>query len=307
MKAHWLDFGLFQETNKNWSTELCRSLQRLFFLDGPAKMITASESAQREVHLPGGCLMVAKGNHAGRIFKQHSDRLGRYCYAAMHGKDGGGIILINLYRITQNKGVKAGIKTSYMRQRNTLRMSGDHNPDPKNQVLADVTDIIQEWSQRGFHPIVAGDFTSEPSDPPMVQFIERNELIDLVADSNDDVFQLTCNRGSKRIDLILGDAFIRKAVIKSRSLEENNGFFSEHTMQWVDLSTKDLFKSKRELPSALNTRDFVLTNAKKKHAFQDKFDKLNAYHKVEAKKKKLRLILRASAKMNRMGTRENAL
>ena len=31
----------------------------------------------------------------------------------------------------------------------------------------------------------------------------------------------------------------------------------------------------------------LLTNAKKKHAFQDKFDKLNAYHKVEAKINKL--------------------
>ena len=45
MKEHKLDFGLFQETNKNWSTELCRSLQRLLFLDSPAKMITAPEPA----------------------------------------------------------------------------------------------------------------------------------------------------------------------------------------------------------------------------------------------------------------------
>ena len=132
MKGHEIDLGLFQETNKNWSTELSRSLQRLLFLDGPAKMIAASEPAQREGHLPGGCLTVAKGDHAGRIFKHHSDRLGRFCYAAMHGKDGGGIILMNLYRVTQNKGVKAGTNTSYMRQRDALRMSRDHNPDPKN-------------------------------------------------------------------------------------------------------------------------------------------------------------------------------
>ena len=98
MRDHRLDFGLFQETNKNWSTELCRALQRLLFLDGPAKMVAASEPAQREGHLPGGCLLVAKGAHAGRIFKHHSDRLGRFCYVAMHGKDGGGIILINLYK-----------------------------------------------------------------------------------------------------------------------------------------------------------------------------------------------------------------
>ena len=75
--------------------------------------------------------MVAKGDHAGGIFKPHSDRLGRFCYAAMNGKDGGGIIPINLYRDTQNKGAKAGTNTSYMRQRDALRMSGVHNPDPK--------------------------------------------------------------------------------------------------------------------------------------------------------------------------------
>ena len=31
----------------------------------------------------------------------------------------------------------------------------------------------------------------------------------------------------------------------------------------------------------------LCTNAKKNHAFQDKFDKLNAYHKVETKFNKL--------------------
>ena len=66
-KDHKLDFGLFQETNKNWSTELYCSLPQLLFLDGPAKMIAASEPAQREGHLPGGCLIVAKGDHAGRF------------------------------------------------------------------------------------------------------------------------------------------------------------------------------------------------------------------------------------------------
>ena len=50
---------------------------------------------------------------------------------------------------------------------------------------------------------------------------------------------------------------------------------------------KGFFKSKKIVPSALNTRECVLTNAKKKHAFQDKFDKLNAYHKMEAKINKL--------------------
>ena len=62
----------------------------------------------------------------------------------MHGNDGGGVILIKLYRVTQNKGVKAGTNTSYMRQRDALRMLGVHNLDPKNQILTNVTDIIQE-------------------------------------------------------------------------------------------------------------------------------------------------------------------
>ena len=141
----------------------------------------------------------------------------------------------------------------------------------------------------------------------MVCFIKRNGLIDLVADSNDGALQRTCNRGSKRIALILGDAFIGKAVIKSGSLEENDGFFSDHTTQWVDLNAKDLFKFERVVLSALNTREFVLTNTKKKHDFQDKFDKLNAYHKVEAKINKLRMISKASAGLNWMGIRENAL
>ena len=79
----------------------------------------------------------------------------------------------------------------------------------------------------------------------MVRFMERNSLTDLIASSNDGALQRTCNRGPKRIDLVLGDDFIRRAVIKSGSLEENDGFFSDHTMQWVDLNTKD-FSSPRK-------------------------------------------------------------
>ena len=101
---------------------------------------------------------------------------------------------------------------------------------------------------------------------------------------------LTCNRGSKCIDLILGDAFIRKAVIEADHLKKTK-VSSDHTMQWVDLNIKDLFQSEQVVPSARAKYKIVCANKhyvhKKKHAFQEKFEKLNAYHKVEAKINKL--------------------
>ena len=56
--------------------------------------------------------------------------------------------------------------------------------------------------------------------------------------------------------------------MQSGSLAKNDGFFSDHTMQWVDFNVKDLFKSEKIVPLTLNSREFVLTNAKKSMLFK---------------------------------------
>ena len=46
--------------------------------------------------------------------------------------------------MSQNKGTKADPKTSYLQQYDAMRMTGATTPDPKNQVLKDITAVIRE-------------------------------------------------------------------------------------------------------------------------------------------------------------------
>ena len=63
---------------------------------------------------------------------------------ALQIKDGGCIIIINVYRVTQNTGTKARPRISYMRQYDALRMEGKKIPEPKGQVFKDIPNVIQE-------------------------------------------------------------------------------------------------------------------------------------------------------------------
>ena len=76
---------------------------------------------------------------------------------------------------------------------------------------------------------------------------------------------------------------MRSAVVKSGSLEESDGLFSDHTIQWADFNTKRLLGCYRVVPLGRSTCEFLLVKAKKKHDFQDKLGELHAHHKVEEK------------------------
>ena len=77
---------------------------------------------------------------------------------------------------------------------------------------------------------------------------------------------------------------MRNAVVKSGLLEDSDGLISDHTLQWADFSIKHLLGCDRVVPLGRNTREFLLVNAKKKHAFQDKLGELHAHHKVDEKR-----------------------
>ena len=124
----------------------------------------------------------------------------------------------------------AQICTSYMRQYDAMQMTGATTPGPKNQVLKDITAIICEWRDKHFHPIVMGDFNSEPRDKDMADFIERNNLHDLINGTNDASPPRTHTEGPRQIDYILGDRHVRDAIIKSGSLGESDELFSDHTL-----------------------------------------------------------------------------
>lgn len=224
MKEKQIDLLGMSETNKHWSTEACRILATLVNKDSNGKSIASSDPSPKEGYLPGGTAMIIKGPHAGRVCKRYPDKLGRYSYVALHGKDGSGIVIITIYRTPHKKGSRPGPDTSFMRQYNAIRMEGTKNPDPKSRLMSDLTTLISDWGKKGFHPMIMGDYNSEIHENDMVAFVEQNRLHDLVGEDNTGHPPRTSIRGQRRIDFVLGDKHVQNAVVKSGALEENDGF-----------------------------------------------------------------------------------
>ncbi|KAL7549687.1 hypothetical protein ACHAWF_012950 [Thalassiosira exigua] len=75
--------------------------------------------------------------------------MGRFTYMTFRGGDGTGLIVFTAYR------------------------QGVQNPDPRNKILDDITDLISEWGKKGYHPLVMGDLNPRDNDKKLDEFIEK--------------------------------------------------------------------------------------------------------------------------------------
>ena len=289
MRAHGIDIMGLTETNLNWSSDAKNTLAALVRVAfGPnTTTVAASSPSDDRIYLPGGTAMMARGNSAGRVLKRVPDSQGRFSYMTFRGKDDKGIIMITVYRVCQQRGSRVGPQTAYMQQYAAQRRAGIKHPDPRNQLLKDLTVLINEYQSKGYSPIVMGDFNADMSDKKFANFVESNRLTDIVASTNDGEPPRTYARGQKRLDYILGDERVLRAVIKSGSLGLHEGTLSDHTLQWVDFDPDILFGEKATERKSVSTRQFTMNQAKSKKTFQAKLKELNDLHHVEDKVKNL--------------------
>jgi hypothetical protein len=258
------------ETNLNWTLEQRMKLAaELYIKFHGGRSITASHRSQKEGYQPGGTAMVARGPICGQVYRRGSDPLGRFTWMALRGKDGTGVIVVTLYRVCQNSGVTAGTSTAYLNQWKELRRMGYKNPDPRNIVLDDVSAMLHEWGDRGYHPLVLMDANSDIDERNLNRFIQQHGLLDLLTHVNDGTPPRTYTRGKRRIDFPLGDMHVANAVIKSGSLAIHDGVcFSDHTtLQFINFDCKKLFNTDDITPYATYDREFKLKDTKKKEKF----------------------------------------
>ena len=108
----------------------------------------------------------------------------------------------------QKKREQTGSLTAHDQQRTYLRKKGMKDPDPRNQILKDLTKLIEEYIPQGYHPMVIGDFNDDIDSTEMEKFMEDNLLIDIIADMHEEQPPRTYIHGSRRLDYILGDQHI---------------------------------------------------------------------------------------------------
>jgi hypothetical protein len=215
------------------------------------RSISSSMKSKETGYLPGGTTMITQGSHSGRVYRRGADHMGRFSWMALRGTDGTGVIVVCGYRVSQHKGTVAGENTAFMREWGMLRAEGDRNPDPRQRVLQAISEVLHEWGNLGYHPLVMMDANGELDDPQLCEFIEEHGLHDLIASTNEGEPPRTYQRSGRRLDYIFGDDHILQAVSKSGSLGSGDGVsLSDHTLQYVDFDCKKLFGAEATVPYA---------------------------------------------------------
>eukprot|EP01082_Thalassiosira_pseudonana_P016104 g13603.t1 g13603 contig9:20890-21486(+) len=174
------------------------------------------------------------------------------------GAEGCGVLCISAYRVCQSRGTLAGPDTAFMQQIEALRAQGVHNPDPRDEILDDMTDLISEWTAKGYHPIIGLDANASFDEARFAQFLDRNHHIDVVGHVTSGDPPPTYSRGQKRVDFILGDMHVCEAAVQGGSLGMHAGLFSDHTLQFVDFDQRKLFRNETYTPLTVQERQFTL-------------------------------------------------
>ena len=254
---------------------------------GRGNIAIAVQSTDKTGYHPGGTSIITWGPAIERIKKRIEDKMGRFTINALEGKEGSGVLCISIYRVHQTRGSKAGPNTAYSRQCDKMRLKGVQNPDLRNQILKDLTNVIQEYIPQGYHPMVMGDFNDVMNSKEMEKFMEENQLIDIIGDMHEGGPPRTYARGSRRLDYIFGDRHIRDAAERSGQLALHEGYMSDHTMGWADFNTIALFQNTAYQPERSERRQFVLTNKEKKRQFQEKLRDIHKHQQIAKQIKQL--------------------
>ena len=175
------------ETNYNASDKFRIKLTKMISQQlGIGAATMASHRSDKVGYLPGGTSLIIQGPTTGRVKERLVDTMGRYSGDLLEGKQGSGILCCSIYRVCQKKGTTAGPNTAYTRQFEELSRRGVQRPDPRKQTLTDLTKLIQEYAPQGYHPMIMGDFNDEITAKEIQDFMEENQLIDIIGDMHDE-------------------------------------------------------------------------------------------------------------------------
>eukprot|EP00956_Cyclotella_meneghiniana_P017267 scaffold27947_cov44-Cyclotella_meneghiniana.AAC.1 len=168
-----------------------------------------------------------------------------------------------------------------MREWAMLREEGHQNPNPRALILGAIIEVLTEWMNRGYHPLVMMDANSELDDTQMADFIREHDLCDLIATTNEESAPRTYQRSGRRLDYMLGDPHIKTAINKSGSLGSGDGVsLSDHTLQYVDFDCKKLFGATETVPHATYESEFKLKDVKKKNKFLKELHRIYEHQNI---------------------------
>jgi hypothetical protein len=113
----------------------------------PAQTIMASNWSLDEGYIQGGAAMVLQGKACGQMHHKGADKLGRFMWMALRGRNGTGLIVVTVYRVCQRAGSSTGNNTAYMQQLFIVSRRGYH--ESKVHTMFKVVSLYVGISSKG--------------------------------------------------------------------------------------------------------------------------------------------------------------
>jgi hypothetical protein len=247
-----------------------------------------STSGEKSNYQPGGVMQIVRGTAFGRITSNGTDKLGRYSWHCLAGSRDEGIVVITAYRVCQERSNNAGPKTAFMQQYTALLEQGITDPNPREQLLKDLSELIAQKRQSNYKPILMMDANgSVATDEKFRKFLLSNNLIDPYY-VKFKASPPTYVRGTKRLDYIVMDESLSEAVARIGYLGSHEGVVdADHSYAYVDFRSDALFCGSIHRPTPMNNRQFTLLKTEKVHEFLELLHKALKSHRIEEKVGKL--------------------
>lgn len=260
------------ETNCDWTQEFNHRvgaiLQKTF---GNTLLTTSSANhPNKNGYLPGGVCQIARGSIVGRMPKHGQDNLGRYAWQKYTGSNERKLCIITAYRVSQAKhfvSPNSQNNTAHQQQVLGLLKRNILSPDPKQQILDDLSDFIIAEQRNGYEIILMIDANESQHDKPMLTFLQKTGLSD-VHSHHHEHGPITTRRGSTQvIDYIFATDGIMDNVTACGHLAYHEGCISDHILTWIDINTKHFFGGSGPRIVRPAAREFQYNNIKLRDSF----------------------------------------
>jgi hypothetical protein len=189
---------------------------------------------------PGGTLTTVLGDWTTRVCSRGTDDLGagRWSYCSLQGKQNKCLYIVTAYRVSQTTLSQAGPLTAFAQQWLLLRKSGQSHPNPRSQVLTDLTQFIFACTQKGAGVILSLDANeSLSSGSGLTDFLAKTSLVDVHSYRHGACQHIpTYARGATKIDHILVTPDLLPFVHASGFFPFYEGIDSDHRVLFCDLN-----------------------------------------------------------------------
>jgi hypothetical protein len=238
-----IDIAFTVETNTNWTTKNISAAKAKAKAVSHSVLFEGSSSTEHKDtdYQPGGSACLIINNLTGYKKETINDKkgLGRWCGFKLKGLNKKTIVVLSAYRPTVSKDVCDN--TCYSQQWRILRKTSNVEPNPRENFMIDLKNMVKEWEQEQSEIIIGVDM-NEPINTRKSKvslLLENTTLVSLLETDN---APATYNRGKNCIDFILGTPNIKQKIIAQGYLPfYSGGWESDHRGIFVDIDINNLF------------------------------------------------------------------